>query len=98
MKHTQGEWSDDLYIEENSQESGYVNLVSSSNGYTIASAYGQTYEECEANAKLIAASPIILEALQECRDTLVLCSLIDKSDACKNSIAIAEAAINQATE
>jgi hypothetical protein len=53
-------------------------------------------EEREANARLIAAAPEMLKALEDCRSTLVLTSLIDRSSASYNSLKKAEKAIYNA--
>lgn len=53
-------------------------------------------EQEKANAQLIAAAPELLEALQDCKDTLLLCTLIDKSGQAKESFELAELVINKA--
>lgn len=42
-----------------------IKTASSIGGNLIALAFGRTIEECEANAKLIAAAPDLLDALDE---------------------------------
>jgi len=62
MKHTPGPW----HIWENdpkiSNSKDYHARISGKDGFCLAIAYGQTYEEAEANALLIAAAPDLLEA------------------------------------
>ena len=60
MKHTQGNWE----LKQHSQFANYKDIVV--DGKCILSIANQraTDEEAEANAKLIAAAPELLEALQ----------------------------------
>lgn len=57
MKHTKGPW--DFF---SGMGGWYIN---SKEGKTVADAYGENKEEAKANAKLIAAAPDLLEALQD---------------------------------
>lgn len=54
--------------------------------------------EAEANAKLIAAAPELLEALENANNVLKMASLIDKSNTCSKAQIICENAIKKATE
>lgn len=62
-KHTPGPW---INTKEQGKLFGSFNAVNDeANKVTIAIVYGSNIEEAEANAKLIAASPDLLEALDE---------------------------------
>ena len=61
MKHTQGKWRINTTLEYIEKHSGKQTLVLS-NDRIIAEAFGVTLEEAEANAKLIASAPELLEA------------------------------------
>lgn len=75
-KHTHGEWevnygnkNQNRFIE---NFSSYEHAHSIHSGLktgekTVGFAVGRTEEEAEANAKLIASAPVLLEALKECR-------------------------------
>jgi hypothetical protein len=54
--------------------------------------------ESLANAKLMSAAPILLQALEAARDTLILTSCIDKSNLSKDTLEVVESAIKKALE
>ena len=59
--------------------------------------YGEiSKEQQQANAKLIASAPTMLNALQEARTALICNTLIDKSNMSKNALSVVESAINEA--
>jgi hypothetical protein len=62
MKHTPGPWkiNEDRFLA--CTEDEFFKNVYGSNGYACGRAYGETREECEANARLIAAAPDLLDA------------------------------------
>ena len=94
-KHTSGTWE--------------AVKFESSNDYTIFSDLCSTpiadiwvsdaipKEETESNAKLIAASPLLLEALKECLFGLEIANKEKPCKGFKNSIKMAQEAINKAT-
>jgi hypothetical protein len=103
MKHTEGKWEFIQKKNSNGQYNEcYLGTIQQVGGleYEVAAIWDdvESKHQAIANAKLIASAPILLEALKECRDTLVLLTLLDKSNATTNSIAIADNAIKQATE
>jgi hypothetical protein len=59
---TSGPWkiNEDRFL--TCTEDKFFKNVYGSNGYACGRAYGETREECEANARLIAAAPELLEA------------------------------------
>ena len=58
-KHTPGPWK-------SYEDDGFINLmVVDAEGYYIAEAMGRTKKNMEANARLIAAAPELLEALEK---------------------------------
>ena len=59
-QHTSGTW----FV------SGFTEIVSMPSQCKIAKVSGWTFDEAEANAKLIAAAPAMLEALEEALDQL----------------------------
>ena len=83
-KYTKGKWrvEQEMYIV---SDTGIVAEITAP--YLIESTY---------NAVLISASPDMIEALLDARDTLIMCTLIDKSDLSKNSLKKVEAAIEKA--
>ena len=93
MKHTPGPWLYSEHLIYPCGAYGEDKLVKhGSKSVAMVRATGNA-EETEANAKLIAAAPELLEALQDCRDIL--------TDVFKNSkraaIIRADAAIQKAT-
>ena len=63
-KHTKGEWKKDIHPFYYYKDDVRFAIYNETNG-TIAACFGKTGEEAEANAKLIAAAPKLLEALIE---------------------------------
>jgi len=92
-KHTAGQWKPE-----------YNRVISSFNilkdGYIIATINDDStkeFEEVEANAKLIAAAPELLEALKDCLFGLNIANKENPNKGFKKSIVAAEAAIKAAT-
>lgn len=96
--HTPGPWAtidgDGEYIIKTIAPAGR-------NGYTIADVFSHfeaTNPEAEANARLIASAPELLEALQECVKALELEHEIALSLTQSRAVSKAKQAINKATE
>lgn len=96
-KHTQGEWkivtSPDRHPLQHKKF--YTLLECPRNDSSIAICYGDSVEECEANSKLIAAAPELLEALQRVNHTLYAHGKVEDETELHRFI---EAAIKKATE
>jgi N-acetylneuraminic acid mutarotase len=65
MKYTQGEWKVSGGTTEGTIQCDPESSVCTKHGNEIARIFGKTIEESKANAKLIAAAPDMLEALQK---------------------------------
>jgi len=65
MKHTQGKW--ELSIK---GVAFYIEADTLNGEEHIAEVFGHSVSEVEANARLIASAPELLEALEECLDQL----------------------------
>lgn len=94
-KHTKGEWK----IVSKSKHRGWIN-INSKKGIIARSFHGDmepivTVEEAEANVKLIAAAPDLLEALQSIVGTLENEGVSWRYE---NEINLAKNAIKKATE
>ncbi len=96
MKHTQGNWEAmrNMYVLKNRSVEIPVRVKT----YSVAIVRGLTMEEAEANAKLIASAPRLLEALQEVLAYEKRCA--DKGNPMIGNgiLSIINQAINQATE
>ncbi len=88
MKHTQGNWMASKY----SYDWGVYSNKNQGRDIALVREYG-SLEEGEANAKLIAAAPDLLEALIELSDYV-----IRSTDAIPGQLVKAQFAINKATK
>lgn len=81
MKHTKGAWNWDERPFYNEKDKQFASIVFAEgtadepsgadccpDDFSPALVFGKTKEECEANAKLIAAAPEMLKALQDVAD------------------------------
>ena len=97
MKHTQGEWKVKLWPD---KDLGFVatsiETVPESNKFSICDVYGNNTKEQQANAKLIAAAPDLLNALNELR--LKIGNLYPTDKRFRAEYKKAMAAIKKATE
>jgi hypothetical protein len=90
MKHTQGEW--EHVIEKDGMNNNDV--IKHNNQYIATIHVTGSGKEWNANAKLIAAAPDLLRALEMCVKLLYACRFNSNDD----QVAEAEAAIKKATE
>jgi len=104
MKHTKGNWKI-TKVKNHEHHLLYCKIASNNGHLGFAGVYGDNVkipdEECEANAKLIAAAPELLEALKAIDERLENCS---NSPICADEIYdsfykdIVQQAIKKATE
>lgn len=96
FKGTPGPW----YLDKTTTQNQYgvtVFKINSSDVDELAHVHEVfTIKEGKANAKLIACAPTLLKALQECRDTLALCTMLDKSGQAEKAVNMADEIIIQA--
>jgi hypothetical protein len=101
-KHTPGPWFGSHSPVTKSKLSGRwfksVKNKKSIGGIIIANGFGDTKEQAEANTKLIAAAPELLEALDELRTAIIDCVDSEWWGRHKETVAKAYEAIKKATE
>lgn len=75
MKHTQGEWKiSDSPVRKSKESSWLFKTVKTEKGLGgrgIANVFGLTKEEAEANAKVIAGAPVVLQELRNLIDAIL---------------------------
>jgi len=74
MNHTPGPWHA-------KPETVYVPAQVWADGRELAEVYGETHEAREANARLMAAAPVMLEALRDALRVLKVSTEMERSEA-----------------